>query len=123
MGSIKSERNTLANAPAFNDDEHEKAWLIRVMVNRCKNELRLFWRKHRADLSELQGISAEAKDIDLLIDVFSLPARYKDAIYMHYYEGYTVNETAERLDLSPSAVKMRLSRAREMLRWEGEDNG
>jgi RNA polymerase sigma-70 factor (ECF subfamily) len=93
------------------------------MVNRCKNELRMFWRRNRADISELQNMAMEQKDLTLLIDVFSLSPRYKDAVYMHYYEGYSVNEIAGHLGISPSAVKMRLSRAREMLRWEGEDNG
>lgn len=108
----------LYDAPAFNDGEHEKAWLIRVMINRCKNELKMFWRRNRADLDELRGTAASPSDRDLLMDVYRLPAKYKDAVYMYYYEGYSVNETAERLKLSPSAVKMRLARARDMLKWE-----
>ena len=104
-------------APAFRDSEHEKAWLIRVMINRCKNELKRFWRSRRANLSELMS-AAEGRDCDLLMDVFRLPPKYKDAVYLHYYAGYTVEEIAAGQGLSASAVKMRLARARELLRWE-----
>lgn len=108
----------LYNAPVVTGAEHEKAWLLRVMINRCKNELRLFWKRNRTEFNELTCIAASQTDADLLLDVFRLPVKLKDVVYLHYYSGYTVRELARYLGISESAVKMRLSRAREMLKWE-----
>lgn len=110
----------LYKSPAFSDQEHEKRWLLRVTANQCKDQLRGFWRKRAVALDADYPIGGP--DAFSVADaVVRLPEKYKAAIHLHYYEGYSVAEIAGILKLSQSAVKMRLSRGREMLKLEMED--
>lgn len=106
------------HAPKFQNQEHEKAWLIRVTVNHCKNYLKTVWKKRVEQREDLSEYSQQEQDRELLALVISLPEKYKAVIYLHYYENYKVSEIAGILKLSESAVKMRLQRGREMLRME-----
>ncbi len=110
----------LCKAPAFADGDHEKRWLLRVTVNLCRDQLRGFWRKRAVELEEDYPIR-DRETFGLADAVVRLPEKYKAAIHLHYYEGYDVAETARILGLSRSAVKMRLSRGREMLKLELEE--
>lgn len=116
----------LYSSPRFHDDEHEKAWLIRVTQNLCCNMLKSPLRK-ACDIESL-SIAADTPDreqkLDLLAKVIALPAKYKSAMLLYYYYDYSVTETAHTLKISTSAVKMRLKRAREQLKTalEGYDN-
>jgi len=96
----------------FYDDEHKKAWLIRVNMNLCKNKLR--YNKYRSYLPlEQLGIPYEMEHERLLMEVvLELPCKYKEIILLHYVEGYQVKEIAEILKLTESAVKKRMERAR-----------
>jgi len=111
----------LCRAPVFADAEHEKRWLLRVTVNLCRDQLRGFWRKRAVELEE-DLLLPDRESFGVAEAVVALPEKYKAAIHLHYYEGYSVEETAQILRLGPSAVKMRLKRGREMLklRLEGE---
>ena len=104
----------LRKAPAFPDQEREKRWLFQVTANLCKDQLKGFWRKRTAAL-EAESPEERPEDRAVLEAVLALPEIYKGPIHLHYYEGYSVAETAEILGLSPSAVKMRLMRGRERL--------
>ena len=65
--------------------------------------------------------TAETVEIDIVKNVLSLPAKYKTAVILYYYNDYSVEEIAKILKISKSAVKMRLKRAREILKIELED--
>ena len=106
----------LDRAPAFRDDEHEKAWLLRVTINQCKDLMRR--RKIRAwlPIETLTDVGVREKSTPALDAVYGLPDKYRSVIILYHLEEMRVEEIAEALSLSPSAVKMRLSRGREMLR-------
>ena len=103
----------------FNDEEHCKAWLLKVAANKCRNALRFSLFHAHAELDE-QLSSAPQTDSDggLMGYVLKLPAKYRDVIYLYYYEGYPTLKIAELLKTSDAAVRTRLKRAREMLRNE-----
>ncbi len=106
----------LDRAPAFRDSEHEKAWLLRVTINQCKDLMRR--RKIRAwlPIEALTEVGVREKSTPALDAVYSLPEKYKTVVVLHYLEEMSIEEIARVLSLSPSAVKMRLSRGRDMLR-------
>lgn len=106
----------------FSEEEGEKRWLIRVAINLCKNHLKSSWKK-RVEVRnwlEQSQTSMDEREKDLLAEVMQLPAKYRAVIYLHYYEGYRVEEMAGLLGIGRSAVKMRLLRARKLLRLELE---
>ena len=109
----------LYRAPAFDSPEHEKRWLYRVALNQCRDELR---RKRRTEvpLEEAALLAMPEVDRELVRQVSALPEKLRTVIHLHYYEGYTVEELAQLLGVSVSAVKMRLKRGREALRREME---
>lgn len=106
--------------PKFESEEHKKAWLIKVSQNKCKEFLR-FHKRHAAlpleDMEETlvitDGLSGSDKEILSLI--WDLDYKLKSVVILFYIEGYSVNEIADILKTSPSAVKKRLQRAREKL--------
>lgn len=109
----------LYRAPAFVDENHKKRWLLQVAANLSRNQLRGFWRKQVTQLEDTVPVGAP-EERDALNAVMALPEKYKLPIHLHYYEGYSVAETAEILRLGQSAVKMRLKRGRELLKLELE---
>lgn len=110
----------LLSAPPFESAEHEKRWLIRVTVNYCKNNLKLFWNSRRGTVEEIEQLSADSEEKEILQEIYNLPEKFKIVIYLYYVEGYKCVEIAEILDLKESAVKMRLKKGRELLKiqWE-----
>lgn len=108
----------LGEAGKLKDAEHERAWLIRVTVNACHDFLRKKKYRTHVPLDEISEITA--KDAEPLPDVFGmvavLPEKYKTVIVLHYLEGYSVEEIGKIISISNSAVKMRLSRGRELLK-------
>lgn len=102
----------------FTDAEHEKAWLIRVTINACKDLLKSFFRSRTVSLDEVLEQPAELPPDhrEVLEAVLSLPQKYRDVIYLHYYEGYTAPEMARILGKNPNTVYTLLTRARQMLR-------
>lgn len=107
----------LEKAPAFTSAEHEKAWLLRVTTNCCKDCLRFRKRHTHMDLEPLREC-LPAQEHAHLQELYALPAKWKSVLILHYFEGYSVKEMGEILGLSESAVKKRLQRAREALRLE-----
>ncbi len=102
----------------FKDEEHERSWLIRVMINRCHDLARRRNIRAYTPLDEVTELPAaqnnERSAVFQAIDL--LPDKFKDVVVLHYLEGYSVEEVAVALKLSVSAVKMRLSRARDALK-------
>lgn len=106
----------LTKSPTFQDSEHEKAWLITVATNQCKNMRRFnFIRKH-IDISELNLYCKDSENYGLLDHLMKLPNKYKTVLLLHYVEGYKVDEIASLLSITLSAVKKRLQRGRELIR-------
>lgn len=105
----------LHDAP-FASKEHEKAWLVRVTVNACRDVLRSFFRKSSVPLELAEELSAEEEDREVLRAVLELPPKYKDAVYLHYYEGYSAAEIGKILQKRENTVYTWLARGREILR-------
>lgn len=100
------------------NEMHEKAWLIRVTLNACKDLLKSFFRKRTVPLDayvEQNGI-VDAAHSEVLEAVLSLPEKYRRVIYLHYYEGYTAPEIAEILGIKENTVYTQLTRGRALLR-------
>lgn len=78
----------------FENKEHEKAWFIRVTINACKDLLKSFFRSHITSLDEIleQAADMQEENKEVLEAVLSLPSKYRDVVYLHYYEGYTAPE-------------------------------
>lgn len=106
----------ICKQPEFNTDEYEKAWFVRVTINQCKDSMRR--RKVRATLSvdEIVDLGYLDDQFEVLQPLFSLPEKYKEVLILHYMEGFKVEEIAKMVGLTKSAIKMRLSRGRELLK-------
>ena len=100
----------------FNSDEHLKAWLIRVAVNLSKNFLRDNKRRSGEELDENIPYPEVNKDNELLTYVLKLPEKYRIPIHLFYYEGYSVSQIADILDIPQGTVKIHLKRGREKLK-------
>ena len=103
---------------SFYDSEHEKAWLLRVSINACKDYLKNFFRRNVVPLELLSETEAKESgdDHEVLEAVLSLPVKYKDAIYLHYYEGYSAAEIGNIIGKKENTVYSLLSRGRMMLK-------
>lgn len=112
----------MEKGPVFKDDEHQKAWLIRVITNHCKNLLGRGWRKREVKLEGAEPVTADdnPEALAILQLVMALPVKVKTVIHLYYYEDYPVQEISSILQISESAVKMRLQRGRQLLRLELE---
>ncbi|HJC00196.1 MAG TPA: sigma-70 family RNA polymerase sigma factor [Candidatus Flavonifractor merdavium] len=112
----------LRAAPAFREEEHRKAWLLRVTVNCCKKLHGSFWRRHTVALSEaLPAQNPEEGELLGLLE--GLPQKYRAVLHLYYYEGYATEEIAAILGRSPGTVRSQLSRGRALLRdaWKGAE--
>lgn len=102
----------------FEGPEHEKAWFIRVTLNACKDYLKSFFRHSALPLEELaeEAASIPPEQTEVLDAVLALPPKYKDVIYLHYYEGYSAGEISRILGKKENTVYSLLSRGRTMLK-------
>ena len=102
----------------FQNDAHEKAWLIRVTINACKDTLKSFFRKNVASIEELltEPLYLEDDNREVLDSVLHLPPKYKDVIYLFYFEGYSALEIAALLKKKENTIYTWLSRAKAQLR-------
>ena len=107
----------------FRSREKEKAWLIVTVSNVCKDMLRRHYRSDRA-LEDYQYLAAPPHEIDETMEaILRLPGKYKTAVYLFYYEGYTAREIARMLGISESAVGTRILRGRAMLKEKLDAEG
>lgn len=102
----------------FDSPDHERYWVVRVAVNECKKLLRSPWRRRNSPLEELPETAAfdTPAQSELFRQVMLLPPKYRAAVYLHYYEGYAVKETAAIMNANPSTVQTWLMRARGQLK-------
>ena len=112
----------------YESEEHIRAWLLRVAINKAKNVNLTFWRRNKQSLEDyMEDLTFETKeDSDLFEAVLALPGKYRMVIHLFYYEDYSVKEIAGVLKVNESNVKARLSRGRKMLKealkeeWEDD---
>lgn len=113
----------MTKAPLFRDSDHEKAWLIKVATNVCKNMVR-FRSKHAGiNLEELKNIGISISDTDVFGQIMRLPSKYKIVLDLYYIEGYKANEISNIIGISPVAVRKRLQCGRKLLKHELEKDG
>lgn len=105
----------LRKHPAFESEEHQKAWLLRVTINCSNSFLSSPWRKRWAELSENIPFEDEEKQ-QLYTELRLLPKKYRDVIHLFYYEEMSAEEIGRLLHRKASTVRTQLTRAREMLR-------
>lgn len=109
-----------------NNKEYSKKWLLKVTSNECKNNFKIAWKRKvvlRDEVLQNQVDLRETLKNDELSDaLLKLSAKYRNVIYLHYYEGYKIDEISEILNLKPSNVKTLLSRGREKMKKILEEN-
>ena len=99
----------------FKDAEHEKAWLITVASNKCKDLLRFRARHPMIDLEQIQEFAAEDSDSGILEALMTLPEKFRIVLILYYVEEYRIEDIAKVIGKTPSAVKMRLQKGRGLL--------
>ena len=105
----------LRAGPDFADRAHARAWLLRVAANCANDWFRAPWRRREGPLTDALP-APEHEDGGVVEAVLALPAKYRTAVHLYYYEELSVAEIAKITGKSESAVKSRLFRARAMLR-------
>ena len=108
----------------FSSPEHIKAWLLRVAINKAKDLNRRVWRWNSVSIEDLEETLAATQNEDtwLLTEVMKLPQKYRIVLHLFYYEEYSVAEIAQVLKISEGSVKTRLSRGRNMLKDNLEED-
>ena len=102
--------------PSFRDEEHGKAWLLRVAAN-CTNDLfRLPWRKREEPLWPSMAAEEGPEPSGVLEAVLALPEKYRLVVHLYYYEELSTAEIGRIIGRSEGAVRSRLFRAKRMLR-------
>ena len=119
----------LKKQPQFDNEEHEKAWFIRVTVNCCTNYHKTAWRRKTVSLSEYERQedaempTQQSDAVNLIETVKMLPEKYRAVIHLFYYEEMSVEEVAKVLHRRTSTVRTQLVRARRMLgEWLTEED-
>lgn len=107
----------------FDNEGETRAFILRMAINECKDILKSGWRRRSVPLDEL--IEREipflpAEDTGVLTAVQRLPVKYREVIYLYYYEGYNAEEIATMVGAKPAAIRQRLARARAKLKQELE---
>lgn len=106
-------------APNFQDMDHEKAWLLTVAANRCRDLLRFRMRHPALDIDSIAEVAGEmwedASDSGILEALMTLPEKYKSVLYLYYVEEYRMEDIASVIGRTSSAVKMRLKKGRQLL--------
>lgn len=99
----------------FHDEEHLKAWLIKVTINQCLDYKKSFFRKNTVALDSFE-IPYEQEERQLMEELSRLPKEERNVLYLHYYEGYTIKEIAGILGKKQNTVNSKLTRGRSKLK-------
>lgn len=102
----------------FESEEHEKAWIIRVTVNACKDLKKSFFRSRVVSIEEIKNFQASQQEnySEVLEAVLSLPEKYKNPIYLYYYEQYSAVEIGKILGKNVNTIYTLLSRGKNILK-------
>jgi RNA polymerase sigma factor (sigma-70 family) len=106
----------IKNEPVFSSPEHEKAWLMRVAINLCKNKLKASWFNTIEIPENLQVEGVTVEESEVLDAINNLPVKYREVIYLFYCEGYSTLEISSLLKKNESTVRSLLHRSRKMLK-------
>lgn len=107
----------LTHPQQFESTEQERAYILRMAINACKDILKSPWRKRTCGLDACADMPVpEPEDNCVLAAVNQLPTRYRSVIYLHYFEGYQTEEISKLLGIPKNTVYTRLARGRERLK-------
>ena len=110
----------LFRSKKFDNQEHIKAWLIRMTINECKDYQKQFWKRN-INIDEII-IGREDEKLVVLPLVMKLASKYRNVLYLYYYEGYSINEVAAILSENINTIKSQLVRGRKLLKKKlGDD--
>lgn len=104
----------MQNKKAFDSEEHRKAWIIRVTINKSKDVVRSSWFSRTVELTN-DIPTYENESLPITGEIMKLPVKYRSVIYLHYYEGYSVKEIANILQCKENTILTWLSRGRKKL--------
>lgn len=102
-------------APAFQSEEHRKAWLLRVTVNRCRSHFRSGWLRRIVPLEDATAAIPPPEVSPLDEALTRLPAKYRTVVHLFYYENCSTEQIAELTGQAASTVRSQLTRARNLL--------
>lgn len=105
----------LLRGEPFESAAHERAWIIRVTVNECKDLLKSFFRAKTAPLSEELTAADDTEKRELLYALGGLKEKYRTVLYLHYFEGYSAAEIGKLTGKGENTVYTRLARGRRLL--------
>lgn len=111
----------LEKSVSFESMQHEKAWLIRVTINFCKNYLKSGWFRKITELTEDIPYTRKTlytlEQMELYHQLMKLKEQERTIVYLYYYEEYTLAEIAKILEINSNTVATKLRRAKEKLRF------
>ena len=110
------------NIDKLKNNEHIKAWLIRVTINLCKDYNKSFWNRNTTAIDEELKYFDEEKQ-EVFKELSKLNPDYRNIIYLYYYQGYKITEISEILSMNQNTVSSYLTRARKELKIILEDGG
>lgn len=110
----------ITKAPEFNNEEHRKAWLIKVSANISKSMLMFRLKRETVNIEDVENIGISENDYETFELIMSLPAKHKIVMTLYYVEGYRSREIAEIIGISEETVRKRLQKGRELLKREFE---
>ena len=105
----------LQKAPEFESTQHEKAWLITVATNKCKDILRFKNRHQTVNIDEIIEFTNNVSDNCILDALMTLPDKFRTVLTLYYVEQYSIEDIARVIGKTTSAVKMRLQKGRRLL--------
>jgi RNA polymerase sigma-70 factor (ECF subfamily) len=105
----------MTDITTFQDEEHKKAWLIRVTINECKRFFRGIWNLRRIPLEDIYPFMDTDKH-EVFYAVMELPQKYRVVIHLYYYEELSVKEISTALHMKENTIMSLLYRARKMLK-------
>lgn len=108
----------------FESKEHIESWLYKVAINKAKDIQRKFWKRKQVSMEDYMATIPfdRSQDEELFQAVMALPSKYSIVIHLYYYEDYSIKEIAQQLKLNEGNVKVRLSRARQLLKKQLKEN-
>lgn len=103
-------------SPKFEDEQHIKAWLIRVAIRECASYMRK--NRHQTPVESFfdEPVTDNKDNLDISWALMKTPSKYRDVLYLHYCEEYKVKEIAQIIGTKENTVKSLLKRGREILR-------
>jgi RNA polymerase sigma factor (sigma-70 family) len=102
----------------FNEAEHVKAWLLKVTINYCRSIIKNPWHKRVLITDGIIAAVDDEKKKNIIAEVLELPTKYRDVIYLFYYEGYSTAEISQLIKEKEPTIRTRLMRGRKLLKTQ-----